>query len=134
METKAAVETLSALAHEGRLALFRVLIKAGPAGWAAGRLGEAVGMAPSTLSNNLAVLTRAGLATSVRDGRSILYAADYGRMSDLLTFLMEDCCEGSPEICTPLGDVLSRVAVASPSRGCYEADCAVQRVQKEPRE
>ncbi len=71
METKAAIETLSALAHEGRLALFRVLIKAGPAGLAAGRLGEAVGMAPSTLSNNLAVLTRAGLATSVRDGRSI---------------------------------------------------------------
>ena len=114
METNAAVEPLSALAHEGRLALFRVLIKAGPGGLAAGRLGEAVGMAPSTLSNNLAVLTRAGLATSVRDGRSIIYAADYGRMSDLLAFLMEDCCEGSPEICAPLGDVLARMACCPP--------------------
>jgi DNA-binding transcriptional ArsR family regulator len=109
MEMIAAAETLSALAHEGRLALFRALIKAGPGGLAAGRLGEAVGMAPSTLSNNLAVLTRAGLATSVRDGRSIVYAADYGRMSDLLAFLMEDCCDGSPEVCAPLGDVLARI-------------------------
>ena len=114
METKSAVETLSALAHDGRLALFRTLVKAGPEGLPAGRLGAAVGMAPSTLSNNLAVLSRAGLATSVRDGRSIIYAADYGRMSDLLAFLMEDCCDGSPEVCAPLGDVLARIACCPP--------------------
>ncbi|MBO9502031.1 metalloregulator ArsR/SmtB family transcription factor [Brevundimonas sp. A19_0] len=114
MEMISASETLSALAHEGRLALFRALVKAGPEGLAAGRLGEAVGMAPSTLSNNLAILTRSGLATSVRDGRSIIYAADYRRMSELLAFLMEDCCDGSPEICAPLGDVLLRMSCCPP--------------------
>ena len=62
MESKSAVDALSALAHEGRLAIFRALVRAGPAGLAAGKLGEAVGIAGSTLSNNLTVLTRAGLA------------------------------------------------------------------------
>jgi len=75
MESKSAVDALSALAHEGRLAIFRALVRAGPDGLAAGKLGEAVGIAGSTLSNNLTVLTRAGLAASTRDGRSIIYTA-----------------------------------------------------------
>ncbi|QDH73123.1 helix-turn-helix transcriptional regulator [Brevundimonas sp. M20] len=114
MESKSAIDALAALAHEGRLAIFRTLVRAGPDGLAAGRLGQAVSMAGSTLSNNLTVLTRAGLATSTRDGRSIIYTADYGRMTDLLAFLLEDCCEGSPNICTPLGDVIARAMCCPP--------------------
>lgn len=114
MEMKHGIEALAALAHEGRLAIFRALVRAGPEGLAAGKLGEAVGMTGSTLSNNLAVLTRTGLTSSTRNGRSIIYAADYGRMSDLLAFLVEDCCEGSPDVCFPLSDVLSKVACCPP--------------------
>ena len=111
---KHGIEALAALAHEGRLAIFRALVRVGPQGLAAGRLGEAVGMMGSTLSNNLAVLTRAGLTTSCRDGRSILYAADFGRMTDLIAFLVEDCCAGSPDVCSPLGAVLDRMSCCPP--------------------
>lgn len=114
MESKSAVDALSALAHEGRLGIYRALVRAGPDGLAAGKLGEAVGITGSTLSNNLTVLTRAGLAASTRDGRSIIYRADYGRMTDLLAFLMEDCCEGSPDVCAPLGDVIAKAMCCAP--------------------
>lgn len=114
METKSAIDALSALAHEGRLALFRALVRAGPAGLAVGRLGEGVGITGSTLSNHLAILTRAGLASATRDGRSILYAAEYGHMTELLAFLVEDCCAGSSEVCSPLGEVLGRMVCCPP--------------------
>src|SRR5690606_25752703 len=109
METNSAIATLSALAHEGRLSIFRALVRAGPDGRAAGKLGDAVGISGSTLSNNLAILTRAGLASATRDGRSIIYAADYAHMTDLLAFLLEDCCAGSPDVCSPLSDVISNM-------------------------
>jgi ArsR family transcriptional regulator len=105
MEIFQAVTALSAVAHEGRLAIFRELVKAGPEGLAAGEIGRRVGVLPSTLSASLTVLANAGLATSRRDGRSIIYAAAYDRMSDLLAYLMEDCCGGRPEICAPLAEV-----------------------------
>lgn len=114
---RSAIEALGALAHDGRLNIFRALVRAGPQGLAAGRLGEAVGMAASTLSNNLNILTRAGLTTAVRDGRSIIYAADYGRMGALLAYLMEDCCQGSPAVCAPLSDVVNRAVCCSPGDG-----------------
>ena len=114
METKSAIDVLAGLAHAGRLRIFRALVRAGPAGLAAGKLGEAVGIGGSTLSNNLAVLTRAGLAVSLRHGRSIIYTADFEQMTDLLAFLMEDCCEGSPDVCVPLGDVIARVMCCPP--------------------
>ena len=75
------------------------------------------GMAGSTLSNNLAVLTRAGLTTSTRDGRSIIYSANYRRMTDLLAFLMQDCCEGSPDVCAPLADVIAKAMCCQPQVG-----------------
>lgn len=102
MEMTEAVATLAAVAHEGRLTIFRELVKAGPEGLAAGEIGRRVGILPSTLSASLTVLAGAGLITSRRDGRSIIYAAAYHHMSDLLSFLMEDCCNGRPEICAPL--------------------------------
>lgn len=115
METSSAIDALGALAHEGRLNIFRTLVKTGPEGMPAGKLGEAVGMVASTLSNNLAILTRSGLTTSARDGRSIIYAADYAHMTALLAFLMEDCCQGSPDVCAPLGEVISRAICCSPA-------------------
>lgn len=101
MESKAAVAGLSALGHEGRLAVFRLLVQAGPAGVAAGEIARRLNTLPNSLSANLAVLSRAGLIASRREGRSILYAADYAAMGGLLAFLMEDCCGGDPLICAP---------------------------------
>src|SRR3954468_6842866 len=89
-----AVEALSALAHEGRLSIFRLLVRAGQDGLAAGEIARKLDVLANTLSASLAVLAHAGLVTSRRDGRSIIYAADYERMSGLLGFLMEDCCNG----------------------------------------
>ena len=106
---------LSALGHEGRLAIFRLLVRAGPAGIAAGEIARVLDVPPSSLSANLNVLSHAGLAVSRREGRSIIYCADYGAMSGLLGFLMEDCCNGAPQICAPLGSVLARAQSCGPA-------------------
>ena len=97
-----AVDALSALAHEGRLSIFRLLVRTGRSGLAAGEIARKLDMLPNTLSANLSVLSGAGLVSSSRDGRSIIYSADYERMTGLLSFLMEDCCNGSPELCQPV--------------------------------
>ena len=110
MESTAAVKRLSALAQDNRLAVFRLLVKAGREGLAAGEIARALEITPNTLSAQLAVLTNAGLATSRREGRSIIYAADYEGMSQLLIYLMEDCCQGRAEVCAPLADAASRAA------------------------
>src|SRR6185369_2088836 len=94
-------DALSALAHGSRLAVFRLLVRAGPDGVAAGDIAREIGALPNTLSSHLTILGHAGLIRSRREGRSILYSADYDRMRDLLGFLMEDCCAGRPEICAP---------------------------------
>jgi ArsR family transcriptional regulator len=105
-----AVEALSALAHEGRLSIFRLLVRAGRGGLAAGEVSRKLDVLPNTLSANLTVLANAGLVTSRRDGRSVIYSADYERMTGLLSFLMEDCCNGDAAICAPLAEVASRAA------------------------
>lgn len=102
METRTAVTSLSALAHEGRLAIFQLLVAAGPEGVAAGDIALHVASPPSTTTANLNVLSQAGLIASRRLGRSILYSANFDAMTDLLGFLMADCCGGRPEICAPL--------------------------------
>lgn len=102
METSAAVESLSALAHEGRLKVFRMLVTAGPDGLAAGEIARRLGTPPNTLSANLTLLTQAGLAQSRRDGRSIIYSARFDRMGELMAFLVEDCCGGAAEVCAPV--------------------------------
>jgi DNA-binding transcriptional ArsR family regulator len=112
METTSAVTALSALAHEGRLDVFRLLVRAGAEGMAAGEIARATGVLPNTLSSNLNILSGAGLVRSRREGRSIIYAAAYERMRELLAFLMEDCCAGKPEICAPLAEVASRCGAA----------------------
>ncbi len=115
MESKPAVNMLSALGHEGRLAIFRLLVRAGPEGVAAGEIARVLDVLPNSLSANLNVLSHAGLIASRRDGRSIIYSADYGAMSGLLAFLMEDCCNGAPEVCAPLGAILSRTEGCGPA-------------------
>ena len=108
METQSAVGALAALAHPGRLEVFRRLVQAGVDGMAAGEIARATGSLANTLSPNLGLLAAAGLVTSRRDGRSIIYAAGYGQMRELIAFLLEDCCGGDPEICAPLAEVASR--------------------------
>ena len=110
MESNLAVKRLSALAQDSRLAVFRLLVKAGPAGLAAGEIARALEITPNTLSAQLTILANAGLVTSRRDGRLIIYAAGYDSMSELLVYLMEDCCQGRPEVCAPLAAVASRAA------------------------
>ena len=99
MESETVVRALSALAQEHRLALFRLLVQAGPEGLAAGAIAEALGVPASSLSFHLAQLTNAGLIAQRRDGRSLIYSADYGAMTALLGFLMENCCGGA--VCAP---------------------------------
>ena len=108
MQTPTAVTALSALAHPGRLEIFRLLVRAGHEGVAAGELARATGSLANTLSTNLNVLAGAGLVASRRDGRSIIYSAAYSQMRELLAFLMEDCCGGKPEICAPLAAIAAR--------------------------
>ena len=113
MELALAVTALSALAHEGRLRTFRLLVQAGVLGLPAGEIARKLDVLPNSLSPNLNVLAHAGLVKARRQGRSIIYTAEYDRMRDLLGFLVEDCCGGSPEICSPLVDVL-RTACCDP--------------------
>ena len=103
-----AVEALSALAHDTRLSVFRLLVRAGRDGLPAGQIADEVGVRPNTLSTHLTILERAGLLNSSREGRSIIYAAEYGQMRELLGYLVEDCCAGREEICAPLAELAGR--------------------------
>ena len=95
MKTLTAAELLAALGHESRLAIFRRLVEAGPAGRVASAIGESLGMAPATLSFHLAHLTRVGLITGQRESRFIRYAANYTTIDELLAFLTDNCCQGN---------------------------------------
>lgn len=114
MQLPTAVEALSALAHGSRLAVFRLLVRAGSAGLAAGELAREIGARPNTLSSHLTILGHAGLIGSRREGRSIIYTADYDRMRALLGFLVEDCCAGRPEICGSLADIAQEAPCSTP--------------------
>jgi len=117
LSSETAVEALSALAHPGRLAVFRLLVKAGPEGMPAGEVARAMQTAPNTMSTQLAILARAGLIRAHRESRSIIYKADYEAFSALLAFLIDDCCDGRPEVCTPLVDVVQS-ALACAADAC----------------
>ena len=113
MASARAVEALSALAQGHRLAVFRLLVKAGPDGMPAGDVARDIGALPNTLSTHLAILNRAGLIRSRREGRSVIYTTDYDGMRGLLGFLVADCCGGRPEICEPLVDVAQNCCPAA---------------------
>ncbi|MDO9163506.1 MAG: metalloregulator ArsR/SmtB family transcription factor [Methylococcaceae bacterium] len=94
METKTIVTALAALAQDSRLAIFRLLVQTGPEGLAAGKISEALGIAPSSLSFHMKELTFANLVVSTQQGRFIIYSANFQAMNDLIAFLTENCCGG----------------------------------------
>lgn len=96
MEILTAAERLAALGHDSRLAIFRLLVQAGPAGLSAGAIGEAVGMAPNALSFHLSHLSRVGLIEGRRESRFIHYTARFAAMGELIGFLTDNCCQGEP--------------------------------------
>ncbi len=100
METKQVIEALTALAQETRLAVYRMLVEAGPAGLPAGEISTRLGLPAATASFHLAQLRRAGLLASRSLGRFVIYSADFGRMNELLGFLTDNCCGG--ESCAPV--------------------------------
>jgi arsenate reductase len=104
MESMPATESLSALGHPGRLAVFRLLARRAPGGVRPGEMVAALGVKPSTLSVYLAALERTGLIVSRRDGKSILYSIDLGEVGALVVYLVADCCRGRPELCVPLAE------------------------------
>jgi len=102
MKSKAAVQSLAALAQETRLAVYRLLVQQGPSGRAAGEIAAQLGLAPATLSFHLKELAHAGLVSARQDGRFIFYAADFDAMNALLAFLTENCCAADcGPTCTP---------------------------------
>ncbi len=94
-----ALAALAALGQPTRLAIFRRLVRKGPAGLSAGALAEAVGCQHNTFSTHIAILARTGLVKGTREGRTITYRADAAGMSALIAFLVTDCCDGRPELC-----------------------------------
>ena len=102
MDSKRAIAGFFALANDARLNVFRLLVKAGDEGVPAGDIAVRLSLQPSTLSSHLRTLEGAGLIMSEREGRIIRYRADFTGMRDLLAFLMEDCCNGNPDLCRPV--------------------------------
>lgn len=108
MDEKQALNAFAALSQETRLRIVRLLVAAGHEGLSAGAIGEAMdGASSSRMSFHLSQLEQAGLAQSRREGRSIIYSAALSALSDLIEFLMRDCCQGHPEVCNPAMAALS---------------------------
>lgn len=101
MEINEACAAFDALSQESRLAVLKRLIAAGPGGEAAGAIAEGVGVPAPTMSFHLKELERTGLIQSRKEGRSVIYAADYGGIRDLIDFLLADCCRGDRRLCGP---------------------------------
>lgn len=101
MQPPEAVDALGALAHEHRLAIYRLLVEWGPDGLAAGVISERLGIAPSSLTFHLHHLQRAGLILQRRASRQLIYAADFARMNALVGFLTENCCGRGQSACLP---------------------------------
>ena len=102
MENESAISALGALAQGTRLDVFRLLVRHEPDGLAAGEIARQLDVPQNTMSAHLATLSRAGLVTSERQSRSIIYRADLNGLRELTLFLLKDCCGGSTELCAPL--------------------------------
>lgn len=102
MESQIAILALAALAQSTRLETFRLLVRHEPSGLPAGEIADALVVPTNTMSAHLGVLSRAGLISSERRSRSIIYRADLDRLQALVLFLLKDCCQGRAELCEPL--------------------------------
>lgn len=102
MEKNSALAALAALGQEARLEIFRLLVKAGADGVPAGEIATRLDAVQNTTSTHLKILAHAGLVRAERNGRVIRYFADMTGLRDLLAYLMEDCCDGAPELCRPV--------------------------------
>lgn len=101
---------LAALAQDARLRSFRLLVQAGREGLPAGEIARALNIPANTLSAQMTLLANAGLVRGRREGRRVIYAANFDAMAELLAFLMEDCCQGHPEVCAPVAEAVARAA------------------------
>jgi len=101
MDVSHAVGALGALAQESRLKVFRLLIRSGTAGMAAGDIARALAVPHNTMSSHLAILSRGKLVTARKEGRSVIYGVDLDGTRELLSFLVADCCQGEPSVCAP---------------------------------
>jgi DNA-binding transcriptional ArsR family regulator len=99
MKTPDVIQALGALAHEHRLAVYRLLVQRGPQGLPAGAIGEGIGLVPSSLTFHLQALQRAGLILQRREGRQLIYSADFDAMNGLVGYLTENCCAGGDQAC-----------------------------------
>jgi DNA-binding transcriptional ArsR family regulator len=113
MKNADALAALAALSQENRLAVFRLLVQAGPEGLPAGQVAETIDIAPNALTFHFDRLRSAGLVTVRREGRSMIYSAQFETMNALLAFLTENCCQGAPEQCAP---VVCKPTKAKPAR------------------
>ena len=128
MESNTAILALAALAQRTRLDVFRLLVKHEPGGLPAGDIATSLAVPQNTMSSHLSILTRAGLVTSQRHSRSIVYRADLGTLQAVVVYLLKDCCGGRSDVCEPLIESLTpccppraqqaapRVSIFRPSR------------------
>jgi ArsR family transcriptional regulator len=119
MESEAAILALAALAQATRLDVFRLLVKHEPDGLAAGDIAKALAVPQNTMSSHLAILSRAGLVTAQRFGRSIVYRAELARFQEVVLFMLRDCCDGRPEICAPVIESLTPCCLPKPRRKAH---------------
>ena len=113
MQTKEAIVALAALAQESRLAVFRLLVQTGPAGLAASKIAEILGVPPSSLSFHLKELSYADLVISRQEGRFVIYSANIPNMNTLLSFLTENCCGGNPCVSTTMANCCDTESTAN---------------------
>lgn len=108
MEVITALDAFSALSNETRLWVFRLLVQAGPEGLSAGDIADHLSARQNTMSSHLKLLHQSGLINSRRDGRSVIYSADYNTVRQLIVFLMDDCCAGNRAVCQPVAESLAK--------------------------
>lgn len=125
MDSEDAVEALSALAQEHRLAVFRLLVRTGPQGLPAGEIAREIGIPPSSMSSHLAIMAHAGIIESERESRSIIYRVSPDGVQGLLEFLVADCCAGQPRLCAPI-TIMAQKALAC----CDEDDSKRSKAKK----
>jgi ArsR family transcriptional regulator, arsenate/arsenite/antimonite-responsive transcriptional repressor len=115
METSLAIQALGALAQDTRLGAFRLLVGHEPAGLAAGELARLLKVPQNTLSAHLAILLQAGLVTSERHSRSIIYRAKLDCLRQVVLYLLRDCCNGNPQLCAP---IISDLTISCSNQDC----------------